>query len=106
MVALTVKAAPEMLHAGSSVNNHGVYVAGKGTITSSGTEATVTDCNLLLGYLDQRSLLGGELADALEGALGLPVRYVGTGEQLELLEVFEPEAFVDAIVSRAARCSS
>jgi N-methylhydantoinase A len=26
-----------------------------------GTEPTVTDCDLLLGYLDQRSLLGGEL---------------------------------------------
>ena len=26
-----------------------------------GTEPTVTDCNLLLGYLDQSSLLGGEL---------------------------------------------
>ncbi|MEM9803259.1 MAG: signal recognition particle-docking protein FtsY [Planctomycetota bacterium] len=32
--------------------------------------------------------------------LGLPVRYVGTGESAELLEVFEPEAFVDAIVSK------
>jgi len=30
--------------------------------------------------------------------LGLPVRYVGTGESKELLEVFEPAAFVDAIV--------
>jgi N-methylhydantoinase A len=27
-----------------------------------GSEPTVTDCNLLLGYLDQRSLLGGDLA--------------------------------------------
>jgi N-methylhydantoinase A len=27
-----------------------------------GSEPTVTDCNLLLGYLDQGSLLGGELA--------------------------------------------
>jgi N-methylhydantoinase A len=27
-----------------------------------GTEPTVTDCNLLLGYLDQQSLLDGELA--------------------------------------------
>lgn len=26
-----------------------------------GTEPTVTDCNLLLGYLDQKSLIGGEL---------------------------------------------
>lgn len=34
-------------------------------------------------------------------ALGLPVRYIGTGEQLELLEPFEPQAFVDAIVSKS-----
>jgi N-methylhydantoinase A len=27
-----------------------------------GSEPTVTDCNLLLGYLDRRSLLGGELS--------------------------------------------
>ncbi|MAG63296.1 signal recognition particle-docking protein FtsY [Candidatus Woesearchaeota archaeon] len=40
---------------------------------------------------------GGALFGIKE-SLGLPVRYVGTGEQLELLEVFEPEAFVDAIV--------
>lgn len=33
-------------------------------------------------------------------ALGLPVRYIGTGESLELLEVFEPEAFVDAILGK------
>jgi fused signal recognition particle receptor len=30
--------------------------------------------------------------------LGLPVRYVGTGETKELIELFEPEAFADAIV--------
>jgi len=37
----------------------------------------------------------------IHAALGLPVRYIGTGESLELLEPFEPEPFVDAIVSRA-----
>ncbi len=31
--------------------------------------------------------------------LDVPVRYIGTGESMELLEVFEPEAFVDAIVA-------
>ncbi len=36
----------------------------------------------------------------IKQALGLPVRYIGTGEQLDLLEPFEPEAFVDAIVGR------
>jgi len=44
---------------------------------------------------------GGALF-AIHSALGLPVRYIGTGEKLELLEVFEPEAFVDAIVSPAS----
>ncbi len=33
-----------------------------------GTEPTVTDCDLLLGYLDQKSLLGGELEISLEAA--------------------------------------
>ena len=32
--------------------------------------------------------------------LGLPVRYIGTGETMELMERFDPEAFVDAIVTR------
>jgi len=35
----------------------------------------------------------------IERELGLPVRYIGTGESQELLEVFEPEAFVDAILA-------
>jgi fused signal recognition particle receptor len=34
--------------------------------------------------------------------LKLPVRYVGTGEQLDLLEPFEAQAFVDAILSPSA----
>jgi len=33
-----------------------------------GSEPTVTDCNLLLGYLDRRSLLGGDLAIDLAAA--------------------------------------
>ena len=32
--------------------------------------------------------------------LGIPVRYVGTGEDKDLLEVFEPEAFAEAIVGK------
>jgi fused signal recognition particle receptor len=36
----------------------------------------------------------------IKDALNLPVRYIGTGEQLDLLEVFDPEAFVDAIVGK------
>jgi N-methylhydantoinase A len=33
-----------------------------------GTEPTVTDCNLLLGYLDQQSLLGGKLEISVKAA--------------------------------------
>lgn len=36
----------------------------------------------------------------IQRALALPVRYIGTGESMELLEVFDPETFVDAIVSK------
>ena len=32
--------------------------------------------------------------------LGLPVRFIGTGETMEALEPFEPEAFVDALLAR------
>ena len=58
--------------------------------------------NLELIHSDAVLRVTGGAVFAIQGALGLPVRYVGTGEQLELLEVFEPEAFVDAIVSRTA----
>ena len=34
--------------------------------------------------------------------LGLPVRYIGTGEQADLLEAFEPAAFVDAVLATEA----
>ncbi|MEZ5980088.1 MAG: signal recognition particle-docking protein FtsY [Planctomycetota bacterium] len=38
---------------------------------------------------------------AIRRELGLPVRYVGTGESADLLEPFEPAAFVDAILASA-----
>jgi fused signal recognition particle receptor len=44
---------------------------------------------------------GGALFGIRE-ALELPVRYIGTGESLELLEVFDPEGFVDAILGKDA----
>ena len=83
-----------------------------------GTEPTVTDCNLLLGYLDQRSLLGGELAISVEAAeqavaeklakpLGLDVRQAAAAvidvvnhamaEALKIVSVqrgYDPRGFV------------
>jgi fused signal recognition particle receptor len=39
----------------------------------------------------------GGIAIAIRQELGLPVRYIGVGEQLDDLEPFEAKAFVEAI---------
>ena len=62
--------------------------------------AAVAVTGLVVTKLDGTAR-GGALFGIKE-ALGLPVRYIGTGEQLELLEVFEPEAFVSALLEPAA----
>ncbi len=51
---------------------------------------------LLIAKLDGTAR-GGAIF-GIKDALHLPVRYIGTGEDLEMLEVFDPESFVDAIV--------
>jgi fused signal recognition particle receptor len=60
--------------------------------------AAVQVTGLAIAKLDGTAR-GGALFGIRE-ALGLPVRYVGTGEQLDRLEAFDPEAFVDAVVSK------
>lgn len=60
--------------------------------------SSVQVTGLIVAKLDGTAR-GGALFGIKE-ALGLPVRYVGTGEKIELLEPFEPEVFVDAIVSK------
>jgi len=62
--------------------------------------ASVAVTGLIVAKLDGTARGGAVFA--IQGALGLPVRYIGTGEQLELLEPFDPEAFVDAIVGTVA----
>jgi fused signal recognition particle receptor len=61
--------------------------------------AAVQVTGLIVTKLDGTARGGALLG--IKQALGLPVRYIGTGEQLELLEVFEPEAFVDALLEPA-----
>ncbi|OYT71344.1 MAG: signal recognition particle-docking protein FtsY [Chloracidobacterium sp. CP2_5A] len=39
----------------------------------------------------------GGIVVAIARELGLPIRYIGTGEQLDDLTVFSPEAFVDSL---------
>jgi fused signal recognition particle receptor len=60
------------------------------------TEA-VPVTGLVLAKLDGTARGGAVFA--IQRSLGIPVRYVGTGEAKELLEPFEPAAFVDAILA-------
>lgn len=55
-----------------------------------GTEPTVTDCNLLLGYLDRSSLIGGELEIDFEAA------------EKAILEKLGKPLGVDAVTAAAA----
>lgn len=59
--------------------------------------AAVKVTGLVITKLDGTAR-GGALF-AIQRELGLPVRYVGTGETADLIEPFEPQAFVDAILS-------
>ncbi|MBJ01775.1 MAG: signal recognition particle-docking protein FtsY [Planctomycetes bacterium] len=59
---------------------------------------TVDVTGLIIAKMDGTAR-GGALFTIRE-ALNLPVRYIGTGESLELLEAFDPEAFVAAILDR------
>ncbi len=61
--------------------------------------AAVPVTGLVLAKLDGTARGGAVFA--IQRSLGIPVRYVGTGEAQELLEPFEPEAFVDAILASA-----
>jgi fused signal recognition particle receptor len=60
--------------------------------------AAVQVTGLIIAKLDGTARGGAVFG--IKEALGLPVRYIGTGEQLELLEPFDPEAFVDAILEK------
>ncbi|MBL8858197.1 MAG: signal recognition particle-docking protein FtsY [Planctomycetes bacterium] len=58
--------------------------------------ASVQVTGLIVAKLDGTARGGAVFG--IKDALDLPVRFIGTGEQLELIEPFQPEAFVDAIV--------
>ena len=66
--------------------------------------ASVGVTGLIVAKLDGTARGGAVFG--IRRALGLPVRYIGTGESLELLEAFEPEAFVDALLAAPAASGS
>ena len=59
--------------------------------------AAVKVSGLIVAKLDGTARAGAIFT--IQQELGIPVRYVGTGEALELLEPFDRETFVDALVS-------
>jgi len=59
--------------------------------------AAVKVTGLIVAKLDGTARAGAIFT--IQQELGIPVRYIGTGESLELLEPFDREAFVDALVS-------
>jgi fused signal recognition particle receptor len=63
--------------------------------------AAVTVTGLVIAKLDGTARGGAVFG--IKDALGLPVRYIGTGEQLEMLEPFDPQSFVDAILAPERR---
>ena len=56
---------------------------------------TVHATGVVLTKLD--STAKGGMVFAIYRELGLPVRFVGTGEKLEDLAVFDPDLFIDAL---------
>jgi fused signal recognition particle receptor len=59
---------------------------------------SVNVTGVVLAKLDGTAKGGVVFAIARE--LGLPVRFVGTGEKLSDLEEFDPEAFVDGLFAK------
>lgn len=55
---------------------------------------------LVLAKLDG-SAKGG-VAIAIRQTMGIPVKYVGLGEQIDDLDVFDPDNFVDALIDKEA----
>ena len=60
--------------------------------------SSVEVTGLIIAKLDGTARGGAVFG--IKEALGLPVRFIGTGESMELLEEFEPEPFVDAILGK------
>ena len=40
----------------------------------------------------------GGVVVAIRQQIGIPVKYVGVGEQIDDIEMFDPDAFVDALI--------
>lgn len=70
---------------------------GQNAINQAREFSTVTDITgIILTKMDGTAK--GGIAIAIEHELGIPVKYIGVGEQVEDLERFDAEEFVDALL--------
>jgi len=71
---------------------------GQNGVSQASHFSDIVDCTgLVLAKLDG-SAKGGVVV-SIRQKMGIPVKYVGLGEQIDDLAVFDPDSFVDALVS-------
>ena len=69
---------------------------GQNALNQAREFAQVTELTgIILTKMDGSSR--GGIAIAVQSELGIPVKYIGVGEQLEDLQRFDPDAFVRAL---------
>lgn len=72
---------------------------GQNGISQARTFSNAIHCTgLILAKLDGTAK--GGVVVAIRQTMGLPVKYIGVGEKIDDLEVFDPDGFVEALFSR------
>jgi fused signal recognition particle receptor len=72
---------------------------GQNGISQARVFSDAIDCTgLILAKLDGTAK--GGVVVAIRQTMGIPVKYIGVGEKIDDLEVFDPDGFVDALFAR------
>jgi fused signal recognition particle receptor len=72
---------------------------GQNGISQARTFSDAVDCTgLILAKLDGTAK--GGVVVAIRQTMGIPVKYIGVGEKIDDLEVFDPDGFVDALFAK------
>lgn len=72
---------------------------GQNGISQASNFSEAIDCSgLILAKLDGTAK--GGVVVAIRQKMGIPVKYVGVGEQIDDLQIFDPQSFVDALLEQ------
>jgi fused signal recognition particle receptor len=72
---------------------------GQNGLSQARSFSTAVECTgLVLAKLDGTAR--GGVVVAIRQELGVPVKYIGVGEQVDDLELFDPAGFVDALLEK------